>query len=242
MKFLPLTSRNLKEIYRDPVPMVFGTAMPVVLLLLFTSIGKKAPVEIFSPLMLVPAVAVFSFGFLIMFSASLISRDRQTAFLTRLLMSPLKSSDFILAYLLAFFPLALLQSIVCFLVGTMLGMAISWQIFLVLLFLLLLAVACIGIGMILGSLGTENQVAMGGSILMVIISLFSGAWMDLKMVGGIFKTVGYALPFAHAIDGSRAILKGSFWSDISVEFYWVFGYALISIILGIIAFKWRMKQ
>jgi ABC-2 type transport system permease protein len=66
--------------------------------------------------------------------------------------------------------------------------------------------------------------------------------MDLKMVGGIFKTVGYALPFAHVIDGSRAILKGSFWSDISVEFYWVFGYALISIILGIIAFKWRMKQ
>ena len=62
------------------------------------------------------------------------------------------------------------------------------------------------------------------------------------MVGGIFKTVGYALPFAYAIDGSRVILKGSFWNDISVELYWVFGYALISIILGIIAFKWKMKQ
>ena len=242
MKFLPLTIRNLKEIYHDPVSIVFGIAMPVILLFLFTSIGEKAPIEIFSPLMLVPAVAVFSCGFLILFSASLISRDRQTAFLTRLLMSQLKSSDFILAYLLTFFPMALIQNIVCIFFGALLGMVISWQLFFVLLILILVAVVCIGIGMILGSLGTENQVAMGGSILMVIISLFSGAWMDLKMVGGIFKTVGYALPFAHAIDGSRAILEGSFWSDISVEFYWVFGYALISIILGIIAFKWRMKQ
>jgi len=121
-------------------------------------------------------------------------------------------------------------------------MVAIWTFFPTLFTLIPMAIVCIGIGMILGSLCTENQVAVGGSILIVLISLFGGTWMDLKMVGGIFKTLGYSLPFAYAIDAAREILRGLSIDKILTELYWVLGYMVISIFVGIIAFKWRMKQ
>jgi ABC-2 type transport system permease protein len=100
---------------------------------------------------------------------------------------------------------------------------------------------CIGIGMILGSLFTESQVAGVGSIMIIIISLFSGAWMDLKMVGGIFEKVGYALPFAHAIDASRAMINGANLSNITSELTWVSIYMIATVTAGIAAFRWKTR-
>ena len=171
MRFLSLASRNIKEVYRDPISISLGLAMPVVLLVLFTSIGKNAPIEIFTANMLTPAVIVFSFGFLTMFSAMLLTKDRGTAFLARLLTTPLSSTDFILAYILPFLPLAFLQITVGFIVGTLLGVIFNLSIILALAFLLPIAVACVGLGMILGSLFTENQVSGVGSMVIVTIPL-----------------------------------------------------------------------
>ena len=116
MKLLSLTSRNLKEIYRDPVSTLLGLAMPVALLILFSTIYKSAHVELFSPQKLPPGMVIFSFAILMMFSSILLAKDRQSAFLIRLYTTPLKPSDFILSYMPAFIPLALSQVIVCFIV------------------------------------------------------------------------------------------------------------------------------
>jgi ABC-2 type transport system permease protein len=222
--------------------MILGVAMPAVLLLLFSSIGKNAPLGAFTADELTPGVIVLSFGFLTMFSAMLLAKDRQSAFLTRLLIAPLKSTDFILAYMLPFLPIAILQTTVCFAIGIILGITPNLSIALALVVLLTIAVACIGIGMILGSFLTENQVAGAGSLVIISISLFGGAWMDLKMLGGIFEAVGYALPFAHAIDAARAILKGSGLGEVTTELYWIIGYALVFFLLGIFSFSWRTKH
>nr|WP_054858723.1 hypothetical protein [Methanobacterium formicicum] len=63
MRFLSLASRNLKEIYRDPLAIAWGMVFPAVLMPAIISIGKNAPLEIFTANALTPAVAVFSFGF-----------------------------------------------------------------------------------------------------------------------------------------------------------------------------------
>ncbi|MBE0447997.1 MAG: ABC transporter permease [Actinobacteria bacterium] len=242
MRFLSLAGRNIKEVYRDPVSMILGVAMPAALLLLFSSIGKDAPLDAFTADNLTPGVTVFSFGFLTMFSAMLLAKDRQSAFLTRLLIAPLKSTDFILAYMLPFLPVAILQTAVCFAIGAILGITLDLSIALALVVLFTVAVACIGIGMILGSFFTENQVAGAGSLVIISISLFGGVWMDLKTVGGIFESVGYALPFAHAIDAARAILKGSGLGGVTTEFYWIIGYTLVFFLLGVFSFRWRTKH
>ena len=242
MRFLTLTSRNMKEIYRDPISITLGVAMPAILLVLFVSIGKNAPVEVFAPNSLTPAVAVFSFGFLTLFSSMLLAKDRESAFLSRLLTAPLKPTDFILSYTLPFLPIALLQIAVCFTVGIIYGVTLNLSILLALFILFIISIACIGIGMIIGSLFSEKQAPGLASGVIIIISLFGGVWMNLKMVGGVFAAIGYALPFAYAIDTTRAVLNGYGLSSIAITLYLVIGYTLLFFILGVLCFRWRTKR
>jgi ABC-2 type transport system permease protein len=242
MRFFALADRNLKEIYRDPLSIGLGVIMPVVFLMLFISIGRNAPIEAFTPNALTPGIIVFSFAFLTMFSAILLSKDRQSEFLTRLLTTPLRPIDFILAYSIPFIPIAFLQIAVCFTVGILFGITLNFNVLVSLVVLIPMAFACIGIGMVIGSLCTENQVAGIGSMVIVVASLFGGAWMDLKMVGGVFNAVGYILPFAHAIDATRAILKGTDFGVIASNLYWVIGYTICFFALGILSFRWKTKR
>jgi ABC-2 type transport system permease protein len=241
MKVFSLANRNMKEVYRDPVSMLLGLAMPIALLILFSSIHNKVQLEMFSPQMLTPGIIIFCFAFLIMFSAVLLSKDKQSAFLTRLFTAPLKPSDFILAYMLPFLPLALSQTAVCIIVGIILG-ATFQNLILSLVIFFFVAVICISLGMILGTLFTVNQVSGVGSLLITAIGLFSGAWTPIKMMGGIFETIGYALPFAHAVDASKGLLTGSPFADILDNFYVILIYTAVLLFLAILSFRWKMKQ
>ena len=241
MKIFSLSLRNLKEIYRDPISILLGLGMPVALLILFSSINKKVPLEIFSPQSLTPGIIIFCFAFLIMFSAILLAKDRQTEFLTRLFTTPLKSTDFIFSYTLPFLPLSLFQISICLIVGLILG-AVFKNLILACLIFLLVALICVSIGMILGTFLTVNQVSGVGSVLITAIALFSGAWMDLKMIGGFFETLGYALPFAHAVDASKGLLLGTEFSKVLTDFYIILFYAIVLFIFAILSFRLRMKK
>lgn len=241
MKFFSLANRNMKEVFRDPVSTLLGLIMPIALLILFSSIYKRNQLELFSPQTLTPGIIIFSFAFLIMFSAMLLSKDRQSAFLIRLFTTPLKSSDFILSYMLPFIPLAICQILVCFIVGTLLGATFS-NIFISLLIFLLVAMICISLGIILGALFTVNQVSGVGSFLVTAIGLFCGAWTPLKLMGGVFETIGYSLPFAHGVDASKELLSGSDFGDISNNFYIVVLYSVSLFIIAILTFKRTMKK
>lgn len=241
MRSLRLADRNMKEIYRDPVSMLLGLFMPLILLFLFSSMFRLVEVDTFSPVNLVPGVIIFSFSLIIMFSATLLAKDRRSAFLIRLFTTPLTAWDYILAYLLPFIPFALMQTAVCLIIGAVLG-AVYQQIMLALLVFLMMAVLCVSIGMIMGSLLTENQVSAFGSLSVIVISLFSGAWMDLGMVGGLFEKIGYALPFAHAVDLARALLGGDGFSQAERSFFIVLIYTVSLFLLAVAAFLYAKRQ
>lgn len=241
MKFYSVASRNLKEIYRDPVSLLLGLVMPIVLLILFSSIQKNVRLEIFSPQSLTPGIIIFCFAFLIMFSSILLAKDRQSSFLVRLFTTPLKPSDYILSYVIPFIPVAIFQAVICIIIGVILGATFT-NIVGSLLFFILFSITCISLGIILGSLFTVNQVSGVGSLLITAIGLFSGAWIDLKMVGGVFESIGYVLPFAHAVDASKGLLSGLNFGDISNNFYIVTIYTIILFLLAILSFRRTMKR
>jgi ABC-2 type transport system permease protein len=241
MKFHQLALRNLKEVYRDKVTMLLGIAMPVGFLVLFSSIQKGIQLDIFKPASLAPGIIVFCFAFLTMFCSVLIAKDRQNAFLIRLFTTPLKPKDYILSYTLPFIPLAILQTIICFIIAVCLGAQFS-NIFAESLILMIVAFIFIFLGVIFGSLFTLNQVSAVGSIFITIASLFSGAWMDLKMIGGVFNSFGYALPFAHAVDLSRALLSGRGISGLYHSLWVVIGYVLVLAVASYFAFRKAMKK
>lgn len=242
MRFVSLAQRNLKEIFRDPITLLLGVAMPVLFLFLFSSLQDLGGgIELFKPQMLTPGLVIFSFAFIIMFSGTLLGKDSKTAFLTRLLSTPLKPVDYLMAYLLPYIPVAIFQIVVCYAVGVILGMAIT-NIGLSLLIFFFMAILCISIGIILGSLLTLSQISGFGSLIITTVSLFSGAWMDLKMIGGIFQSIGYALPFAHSIDALKALSKGASFGDIQTNLIWVITYAVLFFVLAIFALKWKTRR
>lgn len=100
MRLLTFSSRNAKEILRDPLNVAFSLGFPVILLFLMSAIGANAPVSIFEIETLTPGITVFGLSFMTLFSATLIARDRETALLQRLYTTPLTSADFIFGYVL----------------------------------------------------------------------------------------------------------------------------------------------
>lgn len=240
MKFVSLVERNTKELFRDPLNVFLGLFMPVLFLLLFTSMQERLPVDLFKPEMLTPGILIFGFSFLIMFTSTMVAKDKQFSFLNRLLAAPLKASDFILGYMLPFIPFAILQGLVCFSAAILMG-ADFGNILMPVLILFLTAITCISLGLIFGTIFTIGQASGVVSILITVISLFSGAWVELKMMGGLFVKIGYALPFAHAVDAIRALVKEAQLADISNNLNVIIVYSVSSFLLSIFVFKWKMK-
>lgn len=241
MRLSAFTSRNSKELRRDPLSLIFCIGFPLFLLILVAVLNKRLPpVETFKIENFAPGTAVFSFSFLTLFSGMLIAKDRTTSFLIRLFASPLTSSDYILGYSLPLLPIALLQSAVFFITSFFFGLPITVNVLMTLLVLIPAAVLLIGFGLLFGSIFTDKQVGGFFSIFVYIATFFSGQWLDLNMVGGVLKTIAYTLPFAHAVDAAKAALVGEY-SSIFPHLLWVIGYAVIVFIIAVWAFRKRMK-
>ncbi len=241
MRLAAFISRNRKELLRDPFSLIFGIGLPLFLLLIISSMQNNIQMDIFSLKLFAPGIAMFSFSFISMFSGMLIAKDRSSSFLTRLFASPLTSSDYIIGYSLPLLPIALLQSAVCFITAFFLGLPINANILTALLALIPVALLFIALGLLLGSVLNDKQVGGIVSILIQVVAFTSGMWFDLDLIGGAFKTIGYMLPFAHALEATRAALAGDLTS-ILPHLLWVVGYAAVIFLAAIWIFRMKMKN
>jgi len=227
---------------RDPINLAFGIGFPLVLLFLLSAIQSNIPVSLFEISKLSPGIAVFGLSFISLFSGTLIAKDRSSSFLMRLFTSPLTATDFILGYVLPLLPMAIIQSALCFTVSFFLGLTISVNVLVTLVVLLPPAFLFIGIGLLAGTVFTDKQVGgICGALLTNVSAWLSGTWFDLNLVGGTFKTVAYALPFAHAVDAAKASMAGDY-ASIFPHLWWVIGYAAVMMIAAIIVFKKKMNS
>lgn len=241
MRFWGLAKRNFIEIILDPLSSLLGVLFPSLMLILFVAINKSSnlPIDMFRVENIVPGIVVLGFAMLMMFSAMLIAKDRQTSLLARLQTLPLKPIDFILGYILPFLPVALLQMVFLFAIGFVFGLQFSWGILLSFLILLVIAFIMISIGVILGITCSESQISGIGTILINAFTLFSGAWFDLNLMGGFVKTFGYSMPFAHSVDAVREILTNSAFDYTHLIF--ILGYAVLIGAVSIFVFYKKIK-
>lgn len=240
------TSRNAKEILRDPLSVLFGLGFPLVILLLLHFINRSIPQEagmtLFALEKLTPGIAVFGLSFIALFSAMLISKDRSTSFLLRLYVSPIRGSEFIFGYALPLLPIAIGQMLVCFGAAMLLGLKFSWNIFLCIAVSLPIALVNIALGMLCGSLFSDKAVGgICGALLTNVSAWLSGTWFSLDLVGGAFKKAAYFLPFANAVDAGRAALSGSY-SEIMEKLWIVLVWAAVLMAAAILVFSCRRKK
>jgi ABC-2 type transport system permease protein len=239
---LTFASRTAKEILRDPLNLGFGLGFPLVLLFMLSAIQANVPVPLFEIGHLTPGITVFGLSFMTLFSATLIAKDRGSSLLQRLYTTPLTPLDFILGYTLPMLPIALAQSVVCYLAAIPLGLDVTGGVLLALVFVLPISLLYVGLGLLFGSILTDKQVGgICGALLTNLSAWLSGTWFDLELVGGTFKSIAYGLPFVHAVELERAVLSGNL-SDILPHLLWVLGYAAAVMMLAVLLFLRQMKK
>ena len=242
MRMMTFAKRCTKEILRDPINLAFGLGFPLVLLMLLSAIQANIPVSLFEIDTLAPGITVFGLSFITLFSATLIAKDRESAFLQRLYTTPLTGVDFILGYMLPFLPIALAQATLCYLAAIPLGLTISVNIIYAILGLIPMAVFNIALGLLCGSiLGVKQVGGICGALLTNLSAYLSGVWFDLKLVGGFFEKIANVLPFLHATKMEKALFNGDFGlagAHIPV----ILLYAAVITALAVFCFLRQMKK
>ena len=210
MRMLTFAKRCTKELLRDPINLAFGLGFPLVLLLLLSSLQKNIPADLFDIDTLTPGITVFGLSFMTLFSATLIAKDRESAFLQRLYASPLTGLDFILGYMLPLLPIAISQTIICYLFAIPLGLTVSVNIIYAIIGIIPMAVFNIALGLLCGSIICVKQVGgICGALLTNLSAWLSGVWFDLKLVGGLFEKIANVLPFVHSVEMEKALFSGN---------------------------------
>ena len=242
MKMYVFARRCAQEILRDPLNLLFGLGFPIVVLLLLTAIQSGIPVPLFELPHLTPGITVFGLSFLTLFSATLLARDRESAFLQRLYTTPLRSADFILGYMLPIVPLAMAQCAVCYGAAIILGLPVTVEILPAILAVLPMAVFHISLGLLCGSIFSTKQVGgVCGALLTNLSAWLSGVWFDLDLVGGIFQKAARCLPFFHAVELERAIILANYEGALA-HLLPVLFYAAVTCAGAILLFLRQMKK
>ena len=260
MRALIFAKRNLREILRSPLSYIFCVGFPVVMLLIFQIISRYTRQAYwFEVYRLAPGICVFSFLFVTLFMALLVSHDRASAFLTRLYTTRMTTADYLLGYAIPGTVIGLAQVVLCYLTS---------------LILLLTSGSSLGTGGITGVWGcgydefgqmlTREMTISYGNILLsflvclpmilfcVMLGIFIGTGLNENAAPGVssailsggglisgawmpletmgnFETICRFLPFYPAVDLGRLVLAGE-------ELTWErFGSELLTVFLYLIA-------
>lgn len=242
MKMITFAKRCAKEILRDPLNLLFGLGFPLVLLMLLSAIQANIPVPLFHIDTLTPGITVFGLSFMTLFSATLVAKDRESAFLQRLYTTPLTGLDFILGYMLPLLPIAIGQTAACYLFAIPLGLTVSTNILYAIIGGIPMAIFNIALGLLCGSVFGVKQVGgICGALLTNLSAWLSGVWFNLTLVGGFFERVAHALPFYHAAQLEKALFRGDLQAAAS-HLLPVTLYSVLITAAAVVCFLKQMKK
>ena len=242
MRMLTFSKRCAKEILRDPINLGFGLGFPLVLLLLLSAMQANIPVSLFEINTLAPGLAVFGLSFMTLFSATLVAKDRETAFLHRLYTTPLTGFDFLLGYTLPLIPIAVGQAAICYLCAIPLGLTVSGNIVCAVIGHIPMAIFNIAMGLMCGSvLGVKQVGGICGALFTNLSAWLSGVWFDLKLVGGLFESIANALPFVHGVEMEKALCAGDFQTA-AIHLLPVLMYSVLITAVAALCFLGQMKK
>ncbi len=237
MRTITFAKRNLKEIIRDPLSIIFSLILPLFLLYIFEQF--KIPNEVYKIENFTPGIIIFSLSFITMFTASLVAKDRSTSLTTRLGVSPMKEIEYILGYALSVVPIVLLQNIIFFVAAIILGLKPSINIIYTILAVLPISILFISLGILIGTITTEKSSSGVSSIVVQLVAFTSGMYFSTDMVGKTFNTICKILPFQSTLDITKSILNRN-CNNIIISILIVLLYTITTIGITIILFKKNM--
>lgn len=239
MRALNFAKRNLKEIIRDPLSIIFAVLLPLFLLFIFQQF--EIPSEAYSLQNFAPGTVVFGFSFVTLFTAVLVAKDRGTALIMRLCAGPMKIKDYILGYTLSVLPMVLLQNILFFTAAVLLGLKVSVNILLAVLVSIPISVIFIMLGILIGSVTTEKSASGVSSVIVQLVAFTSGMYFSGDMIGDAFSVVCKILPFANCLDIVKGVLNRSY-ENLLLPIVIVAAYIVVLSVFTSILFAKKLKS
>lgn len=201
-KCFSLSKRNIKEMLRDPLSLVFCLGFPLFMLLLmqiiFTNMEFTPPnFEITS---YASGICVFGYTFTSLFIALQISSDKNTSFIKRINISPISRFSYYFSYFISALPMVLIQTILFFIAALIFGLPFNVYLLLNIIYLLPSAIFYICIGILIGTIcNNEKQTGPITSIFVSLTGILGGVFMPISSFKGGFSTFINILPFSHSV-------------------------------------------
>ena len=238
MRTLNFAKRNFKELIRDPLSLVFEIILPIFLLFIFQQF--KIPEENYRLENFTPAIILFGFSFITLFTSTLIAKDRTSSFLIRLGISPMKSSDYILGYIISIIPIIIIQDILFFIVAMLLGLSFNITIIYTIIVSIIVSIFFITLGILIGSLVSERGTGGLGSIIVQLVCFTSEMYFPKELVGKVFAKICEILPFESCLNIIKGVLNNNLNIITTRNIIVFLGYTIVTIIISVIVFKKNM--
>ena len=243
-RILTLSKRNVREILRDPLSLIFMTGLPLVLEVLFYFIFHTMTSQ-FDMKYLAPGIAVFAQSFTTLFAGLLIALDRSTSFLTRLYVSKARPFEFIFSYLFALLPFTFVQSVLFFVVGGIIDPGFwSFSMIPAVLLCMVVSLFFIGAGILIGSVCSEKSIGGVASVFIAGQSVLSGMWFPVDGLNGTILKIMDILPFRnatllvqHAVNGYEDL-----FGDLLRPLLIMLGYTVVVFVIAVWLFRRQMKR
>ncbi|CAN5907109.1 hypothetical protein BH11MYX3_BH11MYX3_41920 [soil metagenome] len=193
----------------------------------------------------VPGNAVL-FGFFIALSVAIgFTEERRSGTWRRSLAAPVSRATLLLAKLVPYSIVGLLQMTFLFTIGALVfGMQIAGS----LLGLVLLSIAVVtcatALGLLLASLGrTEKQIGSIGPPVLLVMGMLGGCMFPRLAMPPFMQSVGLAMPHAWALDGYYALLvrPGTTVIDVLPQIGALLGFTALFALIGLSRFRFERQ-
>jgi ABC-2 type transport system permease protein len=161
--------------------------------------------------------------------------ERHTGTLPRLAMMPVAGRSILIGKVAGRFTLGMVQFLVVFAVGLIVGMYFGNSPLAVVLLMVAYTLAVTAISFALGSrLESEGQAEVLAQLLVLTLAPLGGAWWPLEITPPALQTIGHISPVAWAMDGFHDLFsRNGDLSTVLPEILVLLGFALVFSLIGI---------
>jgi ABC-2 type transport system permease protein len=184
-------------------------------------------------------IGFFVFFFVFLIAGVSFLRERTSGTLERLLSTPLRRWEIVAGYIIGFGLFTTLQaSLIAWFAVDILDMMMEGSFLYVLLITFLLAMTALTLGTLLSAFANNELQMMQFIPLVVIPQVFFSGLFNLDTMEDWLRFLSVVMPLTYGADALREIMiRGTGWNEIAKDVYVLLGFAVLFMILNVVALK-----
>ena len=241
--FRNLVKTEVRLLAREPVPLLWGVAFPIVLLAIMgafshgqeKSLGGLTLVATYEPILIAFTISTFALQGL----APVLAGYRERGILRRLNATPVGAGRLLLAQLTVNLSVTLIATLGILVVGdAAFGVPLPGQGAGFVVALFLTSAAMLTLGLLIASLARTARVAGAvGTMLFLPLMFFAGLWVPQATMSAALRRVGDDTPLGAAVAALQHSMAGQWPSATGLAF--LAGYAVVFGLLAWRLFRWE---